>query len=267
MDPNERVTFQEFLKQFKDFMASNPTTIRALEDSRATYRQHRLSIKNSVKQWLDELLKDSSTLDTDPQPLELSKFPLSLSKELRTFKICLIGDYAVGKTTLRRKYMGQSLAPNYLPTLGADFSHYRTMYQGYPVELLIWDLAGQPRFQTVRGAYFTGSYGAVVVFDVTRPATFFNAFFWIDEFVKHMKSVKPLVLLGNKIDLINAQQQEVDLSYYDRFCMFFQQKMLEQYNVLIGYAKTSAITGENVKEGFEQLLHGILRWIELTYST
>ncbi len=254
--------FSNFLTRFEDFINSKPSYFKELkhleQDHNDTPGPFDLNIlKNWISELQDEIIDVHSL-----EPLNFDDFPLSLSNEVRMMKICLIGDWAVGKTTLRRRYMGSSFIPNYLPTLGADFSHYRTSYGHYLCELLIWDLAGQPRFQTVRQHYFIGSFGAVVVFDLTRPETFFNMFLWLKEFYEHVKQIKPIVILGNKSDLITSPIQKQEISFFDSFCIYFQHKMLEKYNVLIGYAKTSALTGENVKEGFEQLLHGMLYWIQ-----
>ena len=68
----------------------------------------------------------------------------------RIFKVVLIGDGAVGKTSLRRNYLGKSFRENYLMTIGADFSVKQVPYEDYIVSLQIWDLAGQPRFSEVR---------------------------------------------------------------------------------------------------------------------
>ena len=266
MNAYNNSSFLTFLERFKNFLESRPPTIRAVEGTTTSNETTHSGILADLNRWLDELMANYRP-NMQLQPQDISMAPLTLPREVRTLKICLIGDYAVGKTTLRRKYMGHSFVPNYLPTRGADFSHYITTYQGYPFELLIWDLAGQPRFQTVRKHYFLGSSGAVVVFDLTRPETFFNMFFWIDEFFKHVKAIKPIVILGNKSDLVNSKKQQENLVQYNQFCAFIQQKMLETHNILVGYTKTSAYTGQNVKKGFEYLLHGILRWIQREISS
>ncbi len=259
--PNDDSSWTQFLQSFKDFLNSRPDIIKNVDETKAQQLEGQSTIITDLTTWITELL-DNPELQESLRPLDITNTPISLPKELRTLKICLIGDWAVGKTTLRRKYMGLSLVPNYLPTLGADFSHYRTIYQDYPFELLIWDLAGQPRFQTVRKHYFLGSFGSVVVFDVTRPETFFRMFFWIEEFYKQVKAVKPIVILGNKIDLVTSKEQEQQVQNFDLFCAHFQRKMLDDHDILVGYLKTSALTGANVKEGFELLLHSILKWIQ-----
>ena len=106
-------------------------------------------------------------------------------------KTVLCGDPNVGKESIRRQYLGQGFQSTYLMTIGADFAVKSTTinYNGicYSVKFQIWDLAGQPRFGTVRSVYYYGCLGALLVFDVTRPDTFTNLESWIDEIFKRIK--------------------------------------------------------------------------------
>ena len=97
-------------------------------------------------------------------------------------KLILCGDGAVGKTAIRERYLGRGFSASYLQTIGADFSTTeRTIEISGPksVQYQIWDLAGQSEFQAVRGTYYEGCFGALMVFDITRPASFENIPKWI----------------------------------------------------------------------------------------
>ena len=85
------------------------------------------------------------------------------------FKIVLVGDGAVGKTSIRRQYMGEGFKTDFLATMGADFAYLKTNIDGYNIEWSIWDLAGQATVRSVMKSYFKGPMGALAVYDVTRP--------------------------------------------------------------------------------------------------
>ncbi len=215
------------------------------------------SFIEEVKKSFSILLEDLGRLE-NLAPLELPK--LHLSPEPRLFKVCLIGDGAVGKTSLRRKYVGQAFNENYIPTIGADFSFVELAMNDYHTQMTIWDLAGQPKFQTVKGAYFVGSMGAVVVFDVTRITTFFNTFFWIDSLYRYVKGVRPIVFLANKIDL--EDQMDPSMFMVDQLILYFQHFLYEQYGITSSYLKTSAKTGENVQQAFREMMRHVLLWVQ-----
>ena len=113
------------------------------------------------------------------------------------WKVTLLGDATVGKTSLRKKFMGESLKKEYLMTIGADFSVYRVK----DTTLHIWDLAGQNRFGNLSKAYLNGTNGALIVFDITKPETFQSVPDWIDKLQSSVEKKSQIVLVGNKADL------------------------------------------------------------------
>ena len=86
-------------------------------------------------------------------------------------KIVLAGDGAVGKTSLRRSYLGQGFESNYQQTIGADFAIHEEDVGSFKVKFIIWDLAGQLVFHQVRKSFYKGTHGALIVCDVTNPAS------------------------------------------------------------------------------------------------
>ena len=173
-----------------------------------------------------------------------------------TFKVVLIGDGLVGKTSLRRNYMGEGFRAEYLMTIGADFSVKEVPYEDYQLNLQIWDLAGQPRFSDVRGAYYAGSYGALVVFDITRPETFDNIDFWINELIKYNNNkLVPMIIIGNKSDLRGEAPKETQVP--KQTAMAYAQTLTEWSDFKVQYIETSAKTGQNVHRAFETLVDTI----------
>jgi len=96
------------------------------------------------------------------------------NEDHRLWKIVLLGDGAVGKTSLRKTYLGEGFETDYLSTMGADFALYDTTVDNTHIRWQIWDLAGQPVFKDVVKAYYTKVFGGLIVYDVTRPKTFDN---------------------------------------------------------------------------------------------
>ena len=87
------------------------------------------------------------------------------------YKIVLLGEGAVGKTSLRRRYMGLGFTKSHLMTLGADFSFKDLTHGEHTIRCQLWDLAGQAHFKGVRSRFLANTQGAILVYDLTREET------------------------------------------------------------------------------------------------
>jgi small GTP-binding protein len=168
------------------------------------------------------------------------------------YKVIILGDPYVGKTALRKRFMGEGFSYNYMLTIGADFSIYHlndnTSFQ-------IWDLAGQKNFEIVRQGYYKGSFGAIIVFDISRPQTFETIPTWIDEMQKNTEGLIPFVLVGNKSDL----REEAGKWAVPRENAEAYAEVLRNWAELdVPYIESSALTGLNVSNIFEGLFEEIL---------
>jgi len=167
-----------------------------------------------------------------------------------TFKILLLGDGAVGKTSLVQRFIHNKFSSGYLMTIGMEpYSRFETI-DGTRVCLQLWDIAGQDRFQTMRTIFFKGSLGALVTYDITRRQSFENLKTWIKEARTESPRIM-LILVGNKNDLEDLR----DVSYEEG-------KKFAEENGCIGFIETSAKTGENVAEAFLEMGKGILQSVE-----
>lgn len=177
-------------------------------------------------------------------------------------KIALMGDGAVGKTSLRERYMGRPFQSTYMMTIGADFATKNTVIDEKEVKFQIWDLAGQPRFSSVRDIYYRGTTGALLVFDVTRQESFIDTPKWIEEcFNSTGIGAVPIVILGNKIDL----RDKVPNSLPSKYGMALAEeisKISSKKGFNATYVETSAATGENVAKAFETLGRKIFIMLE-----
>ena len=156
-----------------------------------------------------------------------------------TVKYIIVGDYAVGKTSLCKVFAHDMFQVEYKPTIGVDILT-KTIKIGSKTEvkLQIWDLAGQQRFFEVMADYYKGAKGGAVVFDITRLESFESVVDWVKTVRKHSGDI-PLILVGNKIDLET-------LRIVEREEATEAAKKLK----LIGYIETSAKLKRNVSEVF-----------------
>ncbi|MFW9962461.1 MAG: GTP-binding protein [Candidatus Sifarchaeia archaeon] len=167
------------------------------------------------------------------------------------FKICLIGDGYVGKTSIRRKYLGQGFRSNYIPSLGVDFAQKTVMYNGDDVRLVIWDIAGQPQFQSLRKRYYDGCSGLILAYSVVDRESFDNASKWLVEAKGFMEKFPALIIVGNKVDLRAYHPKEDIISYEEG--LDFTKKFSERLNTPAIFIETSALTGENIDRAFDKL--------------
>lgn len=169
-------------------------------------------------------------------------------------KVCLLGDGSVGKTALRERFIGRAFRPNYLMTIGADFTLRRIMVGQDEYKVQIWDLAGQMGFKDVRKLYYKGSDGFLIVFDLTRLPSYENVVNWVDEGFKHLERKPiPIVLVGNKLDLRQAEDgSHVSNEAGRKLAEHIREKYLDE-NTPVQYIETSAKTAENVDAAFTLL--------------
>lgn len=166
------------------------------------------------------------------------------------FKIVILGDAAVGKTSLINQYIEHSFQEDYKPTLGANIIRKDIHVDkiNANVRLIMWDLAGQEKYNVIRSMYFQGCVGALLVYDITRRATFETVNSkWLRDFEKYVKKEGTYILIANKTDL--TEQRVVSTEEGNSF--------KREINAS-DFIETSAKYGENVEKAFENLVHNIL---------
>ncbi len=173
------------------------------------------------------------------------------------FKSVLIGDGAVGKTSIRKRYMGEGFVTSHLATIGVDFAKKVINRDGSDVWLIIWDLAGQPSYESVRRHYYMGCHSIILVYSVIRRESFDNASKWLVEAHKYMGKLPPTAILGNKIDLRPSRPKDdvVSTEEGERFAQIF----CERLDVPVVFRETSALTGENITEVFHDLVELMIK--------
>ncbi len=178
----------------------------------------------------------------------------------RIFKVVLLGEGAVGKTSLRRRYLGEGFKEGYSMTIGSDFSVKRLIIDGEEYVAQIWDLAGQQRFEAVRSTYYRGSSGCLLVFDVTNVLSFEMLPKWLEELLRNNDNkIVPLILIGNKSDLRDQVPNCVPRELAEEYA----RTLTEWSGFEVPYIETSAKTGENVDEAFMVLFKNIVKYYEM----
>lgn len=139
-------------------------------------------------------------------------------------KILVLGDAAVGKTSVIRRYVDNVFSSAHQPTVGVDFFLKEIPIDAcrgatvHTVRVQLWDIAGQDRSKKVNRVYYKGALGALIVYDISRPETFDSAEKWKKELDNNVTlpngEALPVVLLGNKVDL---EMAAVDVAYVDRY--------------------------------------------------
>jgi len=159
-------------------------------------------------------------------------------------KICLLGEFAVGKTSLVRRYVEGRFDDRYLSTIGVKISRRSVLLPSGKVNLLLWDLAGSDEFNgQIRANYLRGASGAIIVCDLTRRETLTGFSRYIHQIQAVGPSI-PLIFAGNKADLppqITAEEIEQTAQAAGAQAFF-----------------TSAKTGQNVEAMFQALAEKVL---------
>lgn len=164
-------------------------------------------------------------------------------------KICLLGEFAVGKTSLVRRFVEGDFEDKYLSTIGTKVNRKKVSLQSdletFHVTMLIWDLAGGEKFDRMMSNYYRGSSGAILVCDLTRPETVEALERYAHDFWS-VNANAPLVIVGNKADL-TEQRLVTD----EMLSAAAEQCKAPQF-------VSSAKTGENVETLFSKLAHRII---------
>jgi len=161
------------------------------------------------------------------------------------FKLPIIGDAGVGKTTLTHRYLHGLFKQSYHGTIGVDFFLKKFDIDGKKISLQIWDFAGEEKFRFLLPGIIKGANGTIFMFDITRYITFENLSNWLSVFKtanqNHNQTV-PALLVGSKTDLEGI-----------RTVSSKEAKSFAQDNNLIGYIECSSKNGENIEELFRKI--------------
>ena len=162
------------------------------------------------------------------------------------FKISVIGDGQVGKTSLIKNFTHGSFEKDYIKTIGAQFSKYEKKIEGDEIRLIFWDIAGQDDFLFLRPSFYKESGAAIIVYSLEEnelgKRSFEHIVNWYENIKKFCGDI-PIILFANKLDLVEEDNLDVSLI-----------QDLVKLHGFLGYYLTSAKTGEGVHEAFNNLI-------------
>ncbi|XP_071143584.1 ras-related protein Rab-43-like [Mytilus edulis] len=167
------------------------------------------------------------------------------------FKIILVGDGDVGKTSFVRRFTTGHFHRDCKQTIGVDFTLQTLQLDGKIVKLQIWDTAGQERFRSIITRYYRDAHAALVMYDITSTESLKHCVRWINEVKMKCGEDIPQILLGNKCDKLSSRT----VSSSEGECFARQHDMMS-------FLETSAKDGRNVDDAFYKLAQELFR----TYS-
>ncbi|MFX0015668.1 MAG: GTP-binding protein [Promethearchaeota archaeon] len=162
-----------------------------------------------------------------------------------TSKIVICGDYAVGKTTFVKLFLGGEISGTYKPTIGVDIGRKVFDVDSRKIVFQIWDLSGQQSFQSIRHQFYSRSNGAILIFDVSRRETYQNIPRWTNELLEHTGKI-PIVLVANKIDLRDQMSEFVTAEEG----ILLSKIITNQTGLATPIVETSTIEQQNTLEPF-----------------
>ena len=169
-------------------------------------------------------------------------------KKKISFKIILIGDSSVGKTSLLLRYCDGTFDADSISTIGIDRKCKYLKRDDKYIELNIWDTAGQERFKSIAKNSFKGADGILLIYDLTNKKTYFSVKKWMDD-IKESTDINKIgfIVVANKCD-VEKEEIQVDED--------MEKKLIETHNIKV--MKTSAKNNINVDETFTSLVEMML---------
>jgi len=158
------------------------------------------------------------------------------------YKVVLIGDSGVGKSNLLSRFTRNEFNLETKSTIGVEFATRSIQTEGKTVKAQIWDTAGQERYRAITSAYYRGAVGALLVYDISKHATFKNVERWLQELRENADRNIVIMLVGNKSDLRHLREVPTD-----------EAKEFSERNKL-SFIETSALDSSNVESVFQNIL-------------
>eukprot|EP00434_Breviolum_minutum_P019983 symbB.v1.2.017627.t1/scaffold1340.1/size241236/12 len=162
-------------------------------------------------------------------------------------KLLLLGDSAVGKSSLLMRFCESKFDANFVLTIGVDFKWKQVERNQRKLKIQVWDTAGQERFRTITPAYYRAAMGVVICYDITDKASFEHIDYWLQQLEQHGDEGVQRVLVGNKADLNENRKVTKEEG----------QKLATQYNMK--FFETSAKTGQDVDEAFLSIADDVVK--------
>jgi len=238
---SDDVIFYKYLNYFETPFEELSEKITTMQKSQAT-RESYIDILTDFSLTIDQFLMELKNNEIAEESTKA--FPAQKIKEANLinykFKIVICGDPSVGKSSLILRFTNNAFRRHYIPTLGVHVSDKIFQIKDSYIQLVLWDIAGQQKFQTMRQQFYLGSDGLFLIFDLSKPNSLESVSNWYFDIQNQLKDRPALTgfVIGNKKDLAHVSdsisEKGSDLARY----------------LNLGYIETSALTGENVERAF-----------------
>ena len=238
------IVFYKGMEYFNPDFNEVAQNIVNIEESKAERKKIQKEIKNLGVKVLDILndlrIKESKLQESEAFPEEYIE---DKGKVDYQFKIIVCGDPMVGKTSTILRFTESAFDRKYIPSIGINVKDKIIRFKKSNIQLVIWDIAGQSKFETMRTAFYKGARGVLLVFDLTNPKSFDDIRNWHKDIKKHVDIQEQLIgfILGNKSDKV--EEREITK----------KEAMALAKELNLEYIETSALTGDNVKESFYKM--------------
>ena len=161
------------------------------------------------------------------------------------YKIVIIGDTCVGKTNILTRYLTNQFSSNSKSTVGVELGIKFLKIKNTNTKIQIWDTAGQERYQAITSAYFRGSDGCFIVYDITNERSFNNIEKWYEKVHENNDKDIPIIIVGNKCDLEDERKVPTDKGRE------------KAQNLDCAFYEISALKAINIEPIFEELVNTI----------
>ena len=165
-----------------------------------------------------------------------------MTTPVTSIKLVLLGEAAVGKSSIVMRFVSNDFSENKEPTIGAAFLTQRVNVNDHTVKFEIRDTAGQERFASLAPMYYRNAQAALVVYDVTKPQSFIKARHWVNELHDQTSQNIIIALVGNKVDIVEEDETARKVAREEG------EKLAEEENLL--FFETSAKSGLKVNDVF-----------------
>lgn len=236
--------YKEDLQPIYDEFVDKLVDLKKLHDNEdklkiefKTFYEIVIDTQNKLRQ-LELGSKESKEFPEDDEEIEVFDYK---------FKLVVVGDPSVGKTSTILRFTDNAFTRTYIPTIGVNITKKSVKINEKTVRLLLWDIAGQAKFDIMRKHFYRGAEGAFLIFDLTHRPTFENIENWHVDIKKILDTEIIGFVIGNKNDLIKERSISNE-----------EAESLAK-NLRLEYFETSALTGDNINNSFKSIAETLVK--------